>query len=202
MRAKGRVLLLLLLGVLSMPAGATTLLALDIPALTKSSAVIARGTVQSVESRWTKDGGRIMTDAVLQVTEVWKGAPDKRITVMQPGGVVGDIGQRVEGTARFSVGEDVVVFLEPRGNRFLVTGMVQGKFKVEISSDGKSHFARQEGEGGASMVDPTTHLPVEPELLVMPLDRLRAQVLAASGATAPAERNPQEPTSPGLRISP
>ncbi len=82
-------ILLVLLG--ASLAAATTLLALDVPALTKGSALVVRATVRSVEARWTKDGGRIMTDAVLDVTETWKGAPTKQVTVMQPGGIVGEV---------------------------------------------------------------------------------------------------------------
>ena len=177
---------------------ATTLLALDVPALTKGSSVVARATVRSVGARWTKDGGRIMTDAVLEVTEPWKGAPSKQVTVMQPGGVVGEVGQLVHGTAKFTVGEDVVVFLEPRGDRFLLTGMLQGKFKVERSSDGKAVLARQELEGDAMLVDPATRQAVAPNATVLPLDTLRAQVLAAAGTKAPTE-----PAAPGpVKVTP
>lgn len=179
-------------------AGATTLLALDVPALTKGSSVVARATVRSVEARWTKDGGRIMTDAVLEVTEPWMGTPAKQIVVMQPGGVVGQVGQLVHGTAKFTVGEDVVVFLEPRGDRFLLTGMLQGKFRVERSSDGKAVFARQELEGDALLIDPTTRQAVTPNATVVPLDTLRAQVLAAAGTKAPTE-----PVAPGpVKVTP
>lgn len=179
-------------------ANATTLLALDVPALTKGSSAVVRGTVRSVGTRWTKDGGRIMTDVVLEVTEPWKGTPGKQVTLMQPGGVVGEVGQLVHGTAKFTVGEDVVVFLEPRGDRFLLTGMLQGKFKVETSSDGKAVFARQAMEGDALLVDPATRQPVNPVAVVLPIDTLRAQVLAASGAKAPVE-----PTTPGpVKVTP
>lgn len=179
-------------------AHATTLLALDVPALTKGSSAVVRAKVKSVEARWTKDGGRIMTDAVLEVTEPWKGAPGKVITVMQPGGVVGEVGQQVHGTAKFTVGEDVVVFLEPRGDRYLLTGMLQGKFKVETSSDGKAVFARQALEGDAMLIDPASKQQVQPNAVVLPLDTLRAQVLAASGAKAP-----NEPTTPGpVKVTP
>lgn len=197
MVAKARTLLTLamLLGTI---VHATTLLALDVPALTKGSSVVARATVISVDARWTKDGGRIMTDAVLEVTEPWKGAPSKQVTVMQPGGVVGDVGQLVHGTAKFKVGEDVVVFLEPRGDRFLLTGMLQGKFKVERSTDGKAVFARQELEGDAMLVDPSTRQAVAPNATVLPLDTLRAQVLAAAGTKAPTE-----PAAPGpVKVTP
>ncbi len=178
-------LLLALLGV--GVAQATTLLSLDVAGLTKSSTVIVRATVRSVASRWTKDGGRIMTDAVMDVSETWKGPPSTELVVMQPGGIVGDVGQIVHGTVKFAPGDEVVVFLEPRGDRFLLTGMVQGRFKVERSSDGKATFARQELEGEALFLDPATHQPVAPGGVTLPIDVLRAQVLAASGATAPVE---------------
>ena len=148
--------LVLLLTLAAALASATTLLALDVPALTKGSSVVARATVKSSEARWAKDGGRIMTDVVLEVTEPWKGSPGKQVIVMQPGGVVGEVGQLVHGTAHFSVGEDVVVFLEPRGDRFLLTGMLQGKFKVEASSDGKAVFASCCDTGRACSSSPTS----------------------------------------------
>lgn len=62
-------------------AQATTLLALDVAALTKGSSLVVRAKVKSVASRWTKDGGRIMTDAVLEVSETWKGTPTSQVTV-------------------------------------------------------------------------------------------------------------------------
>ncbi len=190
--------LLLLTALGAALANATTLLALDVPALTKGSTVVVRATVRSVQARWTKDGGRIMTDAVLEVSEPWKGTPEKQLTVMQPGGVVGEIGQMVHGTAKFAVGEDVVVFLEARGDRYLLTGMIQGKFKVETSSDGKAVFARQATEGDALLIDPATRQAVHPAPVLLPIDTLRAQVLAASGARAPVE-----PTTPGpVKVTP
>lgn len=179
-------------------AQATTLLALDVAALTKGSSLVVRAKVKSVASRWTKDGGRIMTDAVLEVSETWKGTPTTQVTVMQPGGVVGDVGQLVHGTVTFTAGEEVVVFLEPRGERYLLTGMMQGRFKVETSSDGKWTSARQEFDGQALFLDPVTRQPVSLGVVALPIDTLRAQVLAASGATAPVE-----PTRPGpVKVTP
>ncbi len=179
-------------------AQATTLLALDVAALTKGSSLVVRAKVKSVASRWTKDGGRIMTDAVLEVSETWKGTPTSQVTVMQPGGVVGDVGQLVHGTITFTAGEEVVVFLEPRGERYLLTGMMQGRFKVETSTDGKWTSARQEFDGQALFLDPVTRQPVSLGVVALPIDTLRAQVLAASGATAPVE-----PTRPGpVKVTP
>jgi hypothetical protein len=89
------------------------------------------------------------------------------------------------------------VFLVSRGSRYLVSGMLQGKFLVEKSSDGRATFARQEFEGEALFIDPVTRQPVRPVPTVMMLDELRARVLAAAGATAP----PEAPKGPG-RVTP
>lgn len=166
---------------------ATTLLVQDVAALSKEAGVVVRATVVSSQARWTDDRARIMTDTTLRVTERWKGDAADTVVVMQPGGEVGDVGQLVHGVARFRPGEDVVVFLLPRGSRYLLSGMLQGKFVVEKSSDGKATFARQELEGEALFIDPSTRRPVRPVPTVLLLDDLRAKVLAASGATAPAE---------------
>lgn len=171
-------------------AHSTTLLALNVAQLTRNSSTVVRAKVLSSEARWTQDKARIITDTRLSVMETWKGTHQAEVLVMQPGGVVGDIGQRVHGTAQFSVGEEVVLFLESRGERFLLTGMIQGKFVVEASSDGSTPVARQATEGDLVLVDPQTKRPIVASSFVLPLDKLRAQVLVASGAQAPAETRP------------
>ena len=180
----------LLAGLLAATAWATTLLALDVPGLTRMSDAVVRGTVVRVEPRLSGDGARIMTDAEIQVSEVLKGAPGPVAIAMQPGGEVGDVGQRVDGVARFTVGEEVVAFLEARGGRWLVTGMVQGKFRVERSSDGRAAFVRADSAGDSVLLDPVTHQPVSRPAPVMTLDELRAQVKAA---LPPATQPPLTP---------
>ncbi len=174
-------------------AQATTLLAQDLPALTRASTLVVRGAVVETHARWTLDGSRIMTDTTVTITERWKGEAPASIVVMQPGGEVGEVGQLVHGVARFRPGEDVVLFLEARGGRYLVTGMVQGKFLVEQSSDGKAQFARQALDGEALFMDPVTRQPVQPVPAVLRLEVLRAQVLALAGESAPTPAPPKAP---------
>lgn len=102
---------------------------------------------------------------------------------MQQGGVIGEVGQVVHGTIPFRRGDEVVLFLEPRGERFMLTGMMQGVFRV----DGDT--ARQALEGDALFLDPSTRQPVQPSALAVSLSSLRAQVVATL-PTAP------QPTSP------
>lgn len=167
-------------------ARATTLLALDLKALTDASEVVARGKVLGQRARWTQDHARIITDVELDFTQVLKGelAPGKA-TVMVQGGVVGDIGQRVEGVPSFEAGEDVVVFLEKRGaGRFVVTGMAQGKFSLRPDRDGRL-WAHPDDKGHMLLLDASTHAPTSQRQGPLRFEELLAKVLKWSGKTAP-----------------
>lgn len=164
---------------------ATTLIAVDVPTLSQSADAIVLGTVLSSAPRLTRDGSRIITDTEIQVAEVLKGTPEKTIVVMQPGGIVGDLGQRVEGTAPFTVGEEVVVFLERRGtDRWAVTGMIQGKFHIQRSTGGAPDYAIPAGATSPELVDPATHTQAPSRLSTMPLNDLKAKIAAALAAPA------------------
>jgi hypothetical protein len=170
---------------LSAYASATTMVALDVDALSQTADAVVRGKVVSVTARWTSDHTRIITDTVLEVSEAWKGAPKRLITVMQPGGEVGEVGQKVEGIATFQVAEEVVLFLETRGERFTVTGMAQGRFRVERSSDGLATYVRQDQAADLFLIDPASHQPTARAPMVFALDAARKQVqLAASAASS------------------
>lgn len=165
-------------------AQATTMLALDVAGLSGSSDAVVRARVGQVSARWTRDRARIVTDVELTVLDAWKGTASGKIVVTQPGGEVGDIGQRVDGAAAFVAGEEVVLFLEARGGAFTVAGMAQGRFKVERASDGQAASVRQDQCGELHLVDPLTRQTVTQAPLTMSLDALRRQVVSAAGAPA------------------
>lgn len=165
---------------LSLAASATTMLRADLPELALSSDAIVHGTVRRVESRWSGDGRRIVTDVEIQVTEALKGQAGSTVLVTQPGGRVGDIGQRVSGLAAFTPGEEVVVFLERRGTRaFRVSGMAQGKYQVRRSEGGKSAMAVPEPTGDVLLLDPDTRQPTSSSRNALSLPELKAAIRAA-----------------------
>lgn len=169
------------------------MLALDVPGLTRSSDAVVRAKVTKVSSRWVKGGGRIVTDIEFSVLEAWKGASAASVKVTQPGGEVGDIGQRVDGVASFVPGEEVVVFLEARGPRFTMAGMAQGRFKVERSSDGRSTLVRQDQCGELHLVDGATRQETSQAPIALTLEGLK-QAVTAAAAGAP---RPSPTTAPG-----
>jgi len=166
-------------------AGATSVLGVDLDQLTRQSEVVVRGVVKSMESRWSADGRRILTDVQIDVSETMKGPAARTVTVQQPGGVVGDIGQRVDGLATFQPGEEVVVFLEKWGaQRFQVTAAAQGKFRVERSTDGTRTFAVPDHSADAGLVD-SAGQAVPSRLQTLELSELRSRVKRASAVPSP-----------------
>ena len=163
---------------------ATTLVKADLSWLTRNSDAVVVGTVGSVHSRYTADRMRIMTNSEIAVSQTLKGQVPATVVVMQPGGEVGNVGQLVSGVARFSPGEEVVVFLEKRGERYVVTGLGQGKYTLERGADGR-RYAVPPKELDAELVDPVTRQPVAAETAPVPFERFAQQVVTAAGQPAP-----------------
>ena len=116
------------------------------------------------------------------------------VEVVQPGGVVGDVGQQVSGTVKLSPGDEVVLFLEKRGpERFMPVGMAQGCYRVQRSSDGKSAFAVPDAAGEVMILDPLTRAPVQRGVAPVKLDDLKAQIRTALAAPVANEPTPGRP---------
>ncbi|HIF21859.1 MAG TPA: matrixin family metalloprotease [Gemmatimonadetes bacterium] len=120
--AGGAVLLGVLLLVPSSPQS-STVLALDIDALTERADRVVRARVLATDS-WRD--GIVWTRVTLEVSEDWLGSGPRLIELVQPGGTVRGFGTLVFGVPRFTEGEDVVVFLDESR----VLGLAQGKFSV------------------------------------------------------------------------
>jgi hypothetical protein len=168
---------------------ATTAVSLDLNQLTLSSNAIYRATVISVDSRWTTDHSRIITDATLEVIEVFKGEKKSVAVVMQPGGVVGEIGQAVSGTAQFKVGEEVIVFLEARGPNFTVSGLSMGKFSVQRSTDGTAAYVVP-STSGLELVDEKSHQASAPKVQTLTLVEFKKQIANAAPKATDAADGP------------
>ena len=104
---------------------------LTLAQLTDQSQAILRGTVSS-KTCLEDERGRLVTRIRLTVAEVWKGEADVgEFAIVQAGGTLGDRRVTVVGQPNFSIGEEVVTFLElnARGEG-VVLGVCQGKFDV------------------------------------------------------------------------
>lgn len=124
-----RRLLLLLALALAAPAAATTFVAATVEEMARVSEVVVRGRVVATSAR-AIGGRRIVTDVDVEVANAWKGAPERTVRIVVPGGSLGWIALRVEGAPTFSPGEEVVVFLGRAGRAWRVAGQALGKYRV------------------------------------------------------------------------
>ncbi len=140
-----RLVLACVLGLaVAFPAAATTMLTLDLPALVGRADRVVLGQVVSQESHFSSDHRTIYTDVVVTVTRSYKGSAKvgDRLTLRREGGSVGGIAALVSGSARFTVGEEAVLFVTARSGHDFVVGMAQGKMNVSVRpSDGKKVVA-------------------------------------------------------------
>ncbi|MCA1828131.1 MAG: hypothetical protein ABR567_20500 [Myxococcales bacterium] len=146
----------------------------DVESLTAVSDAVVHASVVRTSSDWGKGGGQIFTAVVLRTIETWKGDPRRAITVVVPGGSIGELSQTVSGVAEFRAGEEVVVFLRERSIAvYSVERLALGKFAVGPPS-GLPKRAIRDRKGlqcvgcAASESDD------------LPLDELRARVLRSA----------------------
>lgn len=127
---------------------ATVVMALSMEELTVRAPLVVRGVVHRVDVQWTEGRSRIWTYAEVVVSETLKGAPRTSVLVKQPGGIIGDVGERVAGTAQFIAGEEVVLFLEPAPDEpgaFIPFSMAASK--VSLVDRGGKRVAQRDVSG-------------------------------------------------------
>ncbi|MCB9557322.1 MAG: hypothetical protein H6707_14540 [Deltaproteobacteria bacterium] len=112
-------------------AEASVLQRLDLDQLTRAAETIAVGRVLRTESRWTKDGRRIITDATFRVDQAIAGCQlGDTLTVRRLGGKVNGLAQRVFGAAVLTSGDEVLLFLRHHQGWYSAVGMSQGAFFI------------------------------------------------------------------------
>lgn len=139
---------LALAALVSLGASATVIVHETLEQMAQHVPVIVRGKVARSVAGWDADKRRIWTWTELVVTERVKGAASGVVLMKQPGGEVEGFGQAVAGTAQFTEGEDVVVFLDrapdERGT-WRVYGMSAGK--ISITTTGGKSVAQRDTTG-------------------------------------------------------
>jgi hypothetical protein len=142
---------------------------LSIEELAVHAEVIAVGKIVAVTSAWNADRTEIFTRVELQPEVMLKGASaGDRVSFVQPGGRVGDLGSAAAETPSFTEGERVVLFLVPRRNGQLgVLALAEGTFRIERDPSTGVEIAARRAPGSGQMLDHVT------------LETLRARVLGA-----------------------
>ena len=97
--------------VLAVPARATVFEAATFDEKVNNAQAILVGKVVRSEARYSPDGRQILTYTTFRVEKALKGGPTQEITVVTPGGKVGDVQQTTIGVPVFDQGSDNVVFV-------------------------------------------------------------------------------------------
>lgn len=149
-----RASLLALLVLIPAVLGATTMRRLSLEELAQRAELVVLATPGERGSFWV--GGRIYTRTRVAVEEVWVGEAEagRGVSVLTLGGVVGTIGQRVDGEARLPPGKRSVLFLvrDAKLEGYRVLGMEQGEWLVPApASDGPRTGGGSVSEGAPPM---------------------------------------------------
>ncbi|TNE84661.1 MAG: hypothetical protein EP330_28745 [Deltaproteobacteria bacterium] len=161
-------------------AEATTIAPLTIEQLTDASTLIVEGKVSRV---WTEvdDHQKVWTRALVDVDTLHKGPADtpEQIVIDTLGGHHWDRVTAVEGQARFSEGEQVLVFLDvvSHGTRLTPAAMFHGKFTIRrAAGDTDKHAMRWIDRPNAAFDAQFLPYPAPEDRIYV--DDLRAQISA------------------------
>jgi hypothetical protein len=126
----------------------------------EESALVVSGQVTGVRSYWNDTRTKIFTETRVAVDRSYKGGAGGTVSVVQLGGVVGNVQMKVEGALAWSPGEEVLLFLEPfNGDRFMVYGLSQGKYEIERDERGRPFVSRGALEGVEMLDAPDDRTP-------------------------------------------
>jgi len=101
------------------------------------AASIIVGRIVSQESSWDANRQRIFTYSKIAVEKTLKGSHAREITIVTPGGTVGDIAQDYVGVPRFHTGDENVVFVRATRVGATVLFFDQGAYRVEKNGGGE-----------------------------------------------------------------
>ena len=96
-------------------------------------------------SAWDSEHRRIYTTFSFEVEEDLAGTGDKHFDLVQPGGEVEDVGQRVDGFPSFHPGDRVVLFLRSTERGYQIVGLTQGVFESHNDGGVEKFIQRPEG---------------------------------------------------------
>jgi hypothetical protein len=135
----------LLLGALTLAlplaAHASLVRAIDFDTKVDQAAAIVLGKCVKTHSEWDPSHRTILTWSTFQVEETLKGTPAGEVTVVTPGGVVGDVHQDTIGIRPFEQGNENVVFVRNTSIGPTVLYFDQGAYDVTTNERGEKIVA-------------------------------------------------------------
>ena len=155
-------------------------------ALARLSAAAVRGVVARVGARHDAAVGAIYTHVVIAVSHAWGFAtPPSQVTLKLLGGQMGRESLVIGDQAEFTLGEEVIAFLDvrPRDHTLSVAGLGRGKWTVG-DGPGRVTATRRRGPRGA---DDAVDMAAVETLATLAGTVVRLPLGAETNATAPAD---------------
>jgi hypothetical protein len=122
--------------------------------LGEDAALVVDGRVTNVRAYWNETQSKIFTEATVHVGGTHKGDAGSTVRIVQLGGVVDNVRMTVHGALQWTVGEEVLLFLEPSvPGAYQVAGFSQGKYRIERDRRSGRPFVQQVLSDGAELVD-------------------------------------------------
>ena len=132
---------LLLLTLASATATATVAKLMTMDRLIDRSDRIGRATVAGQKSQFDKKYNLVTTRTTLEVQKTYWGAPKKTLVIEQFGGEADGMKTIIAGDAKFTRGEDVILFLKDATDKsglHYLTAMAQAKYTIKKQADGST----------------------------------------------------------------
>lgn len=180
---------LFLLTLASATATATVAKLMTMDRLIDRSDRIVRATVAGQKSQFDKKYNLVTTRTTLEVSETYWGSPKKTLVIEQFGGEADGLKTIIAGDARFSAGEEVIVFLkdarDKSGLHFL-TAMAQAKYTIKKQPDGATVIWRDlDGltfhDSSGKSPNSLQHISESPRSMPSFIAELEAQIAGIKG---------------------
>jgi hypothetical protein len=146
--------------VVSLPAGATLARAASFDEKVEQAESIVLGKCVSTRSAWDSQHHMILTYSTFQVEKALKGQPAQEVTVVTPGGAVGNIAQSNLGVPSFERGDENVIFVKNSRIGPTVLFFDQGAYNVSAANGDR---LVEPVPTGAVLVDTQRGMAVAPE---------------------------------------
>lgn len=131
-----RGVLTLAAALLPIAAEATISRAVSFDEKVENSVSVIAGKCVRTESRWDPSGRFILTYATFEVEKALKGQPAREMTIVVPGGKVGNIHQSAAGIPSFEVGDENVLFVRDSAAGPTVLFFDQGTYRLTSDERG------------------------------------------------------------------
>jgi hypothetical protein len=135
--------LLVLMGAASLPRAADASVSVELPLDTLAQRADAIGVFVPLDRHAFWEGGRIYTEWRLRVDEALAGTLERgdEVSLRTLGGVVGSVGQWVDGEPRLGMGERTLLFVQHTEHALMVVGRAQGEYRLPLDNSKRERLA-------------------------------------------------------------